>query len=343
MEQNDISNKKEELKTNGENIQPKPMPAPQPTIVTPQEIPTSVQKVEVQKTQEIKTENNVIKPVKEFNTEKNINGNLLFFLAIIIILAFTFFIDDVINYFTEDNYDYLNGTTKESTTNGLINGYIKVGESDSYVTLENIKFYNFRQTTLNTITFDYTSSKSISNPSELKIYIELYNSNEELIYKELFNVTVKVEKDVISQYNINVSDSVYKSIFYSKVMIYSDEQLTSAQKLTCSYTYTSNYISLIYSNIYNFTNNELSSYSVSKSYTSKTTYESAEAKKYKEILKKEYTSINSYSIENTYDEKSLAYSIDLSNYPEGFTPLYNKGTLSKNISLSEETDGWKCE
>ena len=98
---------------------------------------------------------------------------------------------------------------------------------------------------------------------------------------------------------------------------------------------------LIYKNTYNFINNGLSSYDVSKSFT--TTKESADKEKYKTEINKEYLEITKYNITNTYKENLLTYSIDLSNYPEGFTPLYSKGTVMITINNKETLKKWTCK
>ncbi len=282
-----------------------------------------------------------VSSVTEVNTNKKKSGNFLFFLVIIILLVITFYLDNVVDFLTEDNYKFLNGITNEATSGNLVNGFIKVSEETSFVKLEKIKFYNFKQTTKNTIAFDYVSSKNISNPQNLEIYIEIYNSNQELLYKELFNPNEKIDSDVVSQYKMNVSDDTYLSVFYAKVKIYTKDEKVSKQTLTCSYSVKNDNIEVIYKNTYNFVNNELASYDVSKSFT--TSKESADKEKYKTEINNEYIEITKYSITNTYKENLLTYSIDLSNYPEGFTPLYSKGNVMTTIKNKETIKKWTCE
>ncbi len=282
-----------------------------------------------------------VTPAVEYSTNKKKSSNFLFFLVIIILLVITFFIDNVVDFLTEDNYQYLNGITPDSSSSNLVNGFIKVGENNSFIKLEKIKFYNFRQTDSGVVSLDFISDKSISKPENLEIYVELYNSNQELLYKELFNPESKIENGVVTQYSMYVSNDVYLAVFYAKTVIYTKAEKASTQSLSCTYTIKNNNIDLIYKNTYNFINNELNSYDVSKSYTS--TSENAEVLKYKAEIKEEYLDITKYNITNNYKDNLLTYTISLENYPEGYTPLYSKGTVMKTISNKEKLKKWTCE
>ena len=331
---------------NGTNINPTPMNSsnnqPNQNTVNPNEVILDKPKQdETNSVVEVATLNSSVAPITEVNTNKKKSGNFLFFLVIIILLVITFYLDNVVDYLTEDNYKFLNGITNEASSGNLVNGFIKVSEETSFIKIEKIKFYNFKQTTKNTIAFDYVSSKNISNPQNLEIYIEIYNSNQELLYKELFNPNEKIETDVVSQYKMQVSDDAYSLVFYAKVKVYTKEEKASKQTLTCSHTVKNENIELIYKNTYNFINNELSSYDVSKSYT--TNKESADKEKYKTEINNEYLNITKYKIVNNYKENLLTYSVDLNNYPEGFTPLYNKGTFMTAVKNKETIKKWTCK
>lgn len=309
--------------------------------VNPTEVIPAVTETPVIDTVEAVTPDTVSVTPVELNTNKKKSGNFLFFLVVIILLVATFFIDNVVNLLTEDNFKYLNGITPDTSSSNLINGFIKVGENNSFIKLEKVKFYNFKQAAINTVTLDYVSDKSISKPENLEIYIELYNSNQELLYKEPFNPEEKIENGVVSQYSMYVTNDVYLSVFYAKVTQYTKAEKASVQTLTCSYNVKNNNIEVIYKNTYSFINYELASYSVSKSFTSST--ENAETEKYNTEIKNEYLEIEKYNITNNYKDNLLTYSIDLNNYPEGYAPLYTKGTVAKTIQNKEKLKKWTCE
>ncbi len=285
---------------------------------------------------------NEVAPVTEVNTNKSKSGgNVLFFIIVIILLLSVFFIDDIVDLLTSDNYQYLNGITPDKTSNNLLDGFIKIGENDSFMKLEKIKFYDFKKTTTDTISFSYVSDKSVSKPESLEIYIEIYNSDKELIYKELFNPQSKIENSVVTQYNILVTDDIYSKAFYSKAVTYTKEELNSTKTMICTYKISNNNIDLVYSHTYNFTNNNLKSYYVSLSYTNDNT--NAESEKYKAEIASEYASINELGISNEYKENLLKYSIDLTNYPENYQPLFELNTLPTAINNKETLKKWTCE
>ena len=309
--------------------------------INPTEVIPSVTDTPVEVTATVTPTESSVTPLTELNTSKRKNSNFLFFLIIIILLVVTFFIDNVVDFLTKDNYQYLNGITPDSSSSNLVNGFIKVGENNSFIKLEKVKFYNFRQAAQNTVSLDYVSDKTISKPENLDIYIELYNSNQELLYKELFNPEEKIENGVVTQYRMYVANDVYLSVFYAKVIVYTKEEKASTQTLTCTFSVKNNNVEVIYKNTYDLINYELISYDVSKSFTSST--ENAESEKYKTEIKNEYLEISKYSIANTYKDNLLTYSIDLNNYPEGYTPLYDKGTVVKTIQNKEKLKKWTCE
>lgn len=281
-------------------------------------------------------------PVTELNTSSNKkSSNLLFFIAIIVLLLVTFFIDDVVDLLTEDNYQYVNGITPDSTSNNLVNGFIKVGENNSFMKLNKVKFYDFKQASDGTISLTYVSDKNISKPENLDIYVELYNSNQELLYKELFNPDTKVENGVVTLYSIYVTNDVYLATFYAKVVEYTKEEEKSSQTVVCTFKISNSLINLLYTNTYHFTNYKLDSYDVSKTYTSDSS--NAETEKYKSVLAEEHATLEKYSITSNYTESLLTYSIDLNNYPEGYTTLYKLNTVPLTIKNKEKLKDWTCE
>jgi len=233
-----------------------------------------------------------------------------------------------------------NGITNEYSSNNLIDGFIKINDKDSYVKFNKIKFYNFRQTSKGVVTFNYVSDKNISKPSNLEIYIELYDHNQQLIYKGLFNPK-RIDSNVVTIYDINVSSEVYSSVFYAKVVEYTKEEKNTTQKLKCTYTFETANMVLKYVNTYNFTNNELVSYDVNKTLTYE--IENDDTEKYKNVIANEYENIKNYEIKNTYSNDTLKYSIDLNSSINGFAPLYEKGTIPYEIRKQETDKKWKCE
>lgn len=304
-------------------IQPEMPQNPESSVIAPQET--------------------VITPIQEsvINTEKKTTSNILFFVIIFILAICTFFIEDIMKIFNENVTQYINKNSDSSKSGNLVDGYMKIEET-SYMIKEKIKFYNFKRSSQTTLIMNYVPEKSIADPASSEIYIEIYTSDKELLYKELFDPGEKIEKDAIKQYSIDVSNDVYQGAFYALIKIYTKEEKVATSSLTCTYTVSvSDSFKLAYSIKYNFKNNSLISYEVDKSYTS--TGENEAEGKYKEELKTEYLSINDFNIISNYTDNSLKYNINLEEKPEGFTPLYEKDVTPKIINYKESLKKWTCK
>lgn len=325
--------------------------------VTTNPTPTAVPPVQPAQTQNVQSpvlpqnpelsvvspQETVITPVQGsvINTEKKTTSNILFFVIIIFLGLCIFFIDDIMRIFNENITPYINKNTNNNKSGNLVDGYMKIEES-SYMIIENVKFYNFKKSSDTILIMNYVSDKSVNKPEELEIFIEIYTSDKELLYKELFNPGAKLEKDAIKQYSMNVANDVYQGAFYALIKVYTKEEKESTSVLTCTYSTTaSDDFKLTYTIKYNFINNGLVSYEVDKSYTS--TAENETVLRFKEEIKNEYLSINDYNIVSNYTDTSLKYNINLSALPEGFSPLYKKDLTPKIVGYKESLKKWTCK
>lgn len=288
--------------------------------------------------------------VTEINTTTKKTNNAIIFILIVILALVSYFINDIANFYQEKlfplftNNDKNNGNNTSNNDNGfnLVDGYIKIGEPSSYINLKDIKFYNFRKNDSGKyISFNYLSSVKYSDIKDEEIYLELYDSNKEILYKELFNSESVIDKDSVSTYKININESEYNNVSYALVKIYSDSEKKSTSKLVCTYKVNNEFINLEYTNTYEFTNNSLTKYSVNKGYEK--LQDNAIILSTQEEIKKEYMNITKYNITSKYNDVSLEYSIDLSNYPKDFNPLYEKDTIITIVKNKEKLKGWECK
>ncbi len=288
--------------------------------------------------------------VTEINTTTKKTNNAIIFILIVILALVSYFINDIANFYQEKlfplftNNDKNNDNNTSNNDNGfnLVDGYIKIGEPSSYINLKDIKFYNFRKNDSGKyISFNYLSSVKYSDIKEEEIYLELYDSNKEILYKELFNSESVIDKDSVSTYKININESEYNNVSYALVKIYSDSEKKSTSKLVCTYKVNNEFINLEYTNTYEFTNNALTKYSVNKGYEK--LQDNAIILSTQEEIKKEYMNITKYNITSKYNDVSLEYSIDLSNYPKDFNPLYEKDTIITIVKNKEKLKGWECK
>ncbi len=257
---------------------------------------------------------------------KSSNVGIIVFLIILIIFVFN--IDTIISIY--DSYkNPTNGTSSTTkNTNNVIDGYILIDENTSSIKVKDIKFYNFRKTVGKGVTFSYEVLAKYNNAKSLGIYVELYNSEREILYKELFNPDKKLEKDTVSTYVIHVNGDIYNGAFYALVKTYSDIEKKSTSSLTCTLS-DKNYT---YKHVYNFINNGLASYDIEKTSN----------KENDEKLASEYEGLKETN-NATLENNTLKYTVDLNVDNGSLALLFEKNTTPKIIKDSLSLKEWKCE
>lgn len=194
-------------------VQPTPMPAsPQTNVVNPTPMPASPQTNVVNPT----PMTNTVTPNTQnvINTSKKRGGHVLLFIAIILIAAFIYYIDDVLAYFNQNFTPVVDGKIPDSGEANLIDGYIKIDDLSAYIKLNSVKFSNVKKNIDNSIVLSYVSDRNYATTNALNINIVIYNSNREQIYIEKFNVAGSIDAEVNRQYKIKLEESKYKDAYY---------------------------------------------------------------------------------------------------------------------------------
>ena len=334
------------------NVTPTPMPA-QGTPVTPVQMPaqgvpvtpTPVAPTPVSNTvvnnpnmedpnaklTEVKippsASNNVEEP-QVINTTKKKASNILLFIIIIILVVFAVNIDKISEMY--DNYMKTGSLTASNADpdNTTTSGYIKIDDTSSSKKINNINFYNFRKSTTDlSIGFNYESSVKIDDSASLGIYVELYNSNKEILYKELFKVNDTIEMNSVSNYTMTLESDIHTNAYYALVKQYTISELNTKTTLTCKY----NENDYQYENVYYFTNNSLVSYDVTK--VSLLDEDTSLEKEYNELKDKVNPSLNN---------KTLKYSVDLEK-DNIIEPIYPKGLTPVIVKSRDTLKKWTCE
>ena len=263
------------------------------------------------------------------NTTKSKASNFILIVFLILLVVFVYNIDTVLKYY--DNYmktGSLKIDTNTTNTDNLVNGYILIDDSTGSIRLEKINFYNFRKSGSLTVSFNYLSSIDYTDTNTLGLFVELYNSSKELIYKEKFKIN-SIEKNSVRMQDIVLDNYVYTNAYYALVKKYTDSDESVSSSLNC--TYEDDNVS--YKTVFTFNNNSLIKYSVDKSLKNNIS---------KKELDNEYNAISSY-ITATYANNKLTYTVDLTNYNTEFNPMYLYGTTPKVVRVKEELKKWKCE
>lgn len=273
------------------------------------------------------------------NTSRKKSSNIFMFIIIILIIVFIYKIDDVIAYFDNNFAPIVSDRVENTTSSNLVDGFIVMNENNSFIKVEKIKFYNFKKSN-GEIVYNYVSDKKYKTTDSLGIYIEIYNIEKELLYKELVNIS-DIETDAIRTNNMKVTNDVYQDAYYILVKTYSEEEKNKKTTLTCKYDESNDMIVLNYKVTYNFTNNVLTSYTVSKEFLA-SDINSSQTKAKDELLN-ENNEATKYGITTEYSENKLSYTVDLNNVKEGFKPLYDSTTVRKTIINKESLKKWNCE
>ena len=255
-------------------------------------------------------------------------SNVILIIFLILLIVFVINIDTVISMYDQYKETKTISNPTNKNTNNLTGGYILLDDSTSSMKVKDIKFYNFRKAQGKGITFSYEVLVKYDEAKDLEIYLELYNSEKELIYKELFNPSQKLEKDTVRTYVMSVDDSIYNEAFYSLVKIYSDKEKQEASSLTCTYEDKK----YSYKYVFSFVNNGLSTYDVEK--TSKNEDD--------EKLNTEYESLKD-SNNATLENNTLKYKVDLSVDNDNVVTLFNKDATPKFVKNKQTSKEWNCE
>ena len=192
--------------------------------------------------------------------------------------------------------------------------------------INNINFYNFRKEASDlTIKLNYEAFEKFSDSKSLGIYIELYNNNKELIYKEAFEVEDPIEMNTTSNYTITLEEDIHNDARFALIRQYTGAQLSSKSNMTCKRT-DDNYQ---YENKYYFNNNSLIKYDVSK-----TSFKDDDAG-----LEKEYNDLKNIAI---LDNNTLKYTVILEE-ATSIQPEFSKGLTPTVVKSRSALKEWKCE
>lgn len=264
------------------------------------------------------------------------------FIIIIVLLLGISYMDKIMSLF-DKNKPIINTPTEkdEYEEYNLVDGFIVIDDNSAYMKLDKIKFYNFRKSkTDNILTLNYLSDTNYEDTKDLGLYIELYNAEKELLYKELYSSS-SVSVDSIKTYTMSLNNDVYPNIKYAKVKKYTKEELNSKQELVCRYKVNEQGFTVTYKNTFNFINNELQSYSVHKEIN--VLVENTISKRYQNEIKEENDKMTSLNIETKYENNKLDYTIDVTKEIENFIPIYEYKVTPSIIKTKEVFKKWECE
>ncbi len=278
---------------------------------------------------------------QEVDTSKKSSSNNIFFILVVALVVIIFFVDKLFEFLTDDKYNLENITVVEESSSNLYNGYFKIGDKGHFKNVLGVKIYNVIYSANNSVLMNFISYKGISNPKDLNIYIEVYDTNLSLIDRKLFEPKV-IEANAVTEYSIYLDPKVFSKAIYLKVVDYKKEDINKVTQITCTKKEKDNY-EYTQKRIYSFTFDYLKSYSIDYSLSYNENEEGYKISSIQNELKAESDKLNKYEIKNEYDKNFLKYEIDLSNVNKEFDSLYELDTLSSLVTTNETNEGWECK
>lgn len=266
------------------------------------------------------------------------------------VLLFALLLPKITSIFTKDSIFTYTDEVNEIVNNKTVDGMLIIGKEEGSITAKKVKFYNPLKRTNNQISVTYLPDTVIKDVDGLNLYVEIYNSNKNLISRVKFTNIEKLERKVQGNYKIDMNETIYKEAEYLKVTIIKDEEFSNiTDNLTCIYENIEGNAKVYYKRIYNFTNNGLLSYTVSKS-VSKIDVNNVDntiIEKYTKLFSTENGVLKKTNIEGiNLTDTSIEYTVNLSTLElnnSSYKKLYEQGSIKRQIELSEENLKWMCE
>ena len=278
------------------------------------------------------------------NEKKKQSSDAIIIVIVIIMIIGVFYIDNIIAFVQDNILQTSPSGVIDASSDNLYEGFIKINEQGSGITLDKlVRFYNFKKVPETySIGLNYKTLKDVKNITEKGYYIEFYNIDKKVLYKELLTKEEKHTQDSVYTYDIILDNNIFEEVVYAQVKKYEENELNKLTKLNCIYKVSNAGYNELYKHNYTFKNDMLISYDVDK-FIEFIDANNASAKKAKLEIQNEYDRLTNLEIPATYENEKLVYSINLEEVTTSYIPLYKKGTTSQVIKDREEYLKWECE
>lgn len=294
---------------------------------------------------------------KELETKKE-NRNII--IIVVVIVLFALLLPTLTKVFKKTSTYTYNNEQKEIEENKTVDGMIEIDKEEGYIIAKKIKFYNIRKKTDNIISIIYLPQTTIKDVNEKNIYIELYNSKKDVIYRTKFISDTNLERKIQGTYELKLNPNIYKEATYGKIVIFKENEWgTATDTLTCTNNFKDSSYELSYKVVYGFGPHGLLNYNVSKEVKINMeeelknnpgqTEEAIKTRldKYKEIFRNEGDEISKTNITNLFfDDETIEYKVDLQTIElnnSDYKLLYEIGSTKRQIKLTEESNNWSCK
>lgn len=263
-----------------------------------------------------------------------------------IIIVFVLLLPTIKGYFTTPSV-VRTITSGEITSNNTNDGFLTIGSSEGNIIARKVQFYSFEKRENNSISFTYLSESSIDDVSKSNLYIELYNSSKNLVYREKFvPSSTKLERKQNSSYSMNLLATIYGESTYAKINILEDKDFAiSSTTLTCNKT-ENNVANIKNTMVFTFSTNGLVSYIIERSASindeDNTLESDSEEVKEENVFASEYNKLLDSSVSDiTYEKNYIKYNVKLLEVSD-FDVLYELASTPRQVKLDLESKNWSC-
>ena len=282
-----------------------------------------------------------VNDVTVVSTKKAKKGSGVGIIVIVIILVLVVLNFDKVEWFY-DNYvkeSVLLFKKDDADSNNLAGDYVLVNDATSSIKTSGIRFSDFSNKEDRKVTFMYTGDEKIDNTSSLGIYVELFDANKDIIYKEQFLPSDGIKKNTSKKYEIELDKDIHEKVRYAVVRKYTSEDFTKMSAVSCSLIQDNGSYKVVFTNKYSFVNNELKTYSVTEELIAGE--ETGDTISYRMQMENKKNSLS--ELNPTLTGNVLSYNVDASKTYNSYTLVELYGTTPTMVKYREEAKKWKCE
>ena len=284
----------------------------------------------------------------EEKTEESLTSKkenyIIIVIVIIIALVAIFVVPRIYSMLNGKNQYVYSNTSKDINDAHSIDGYLEIGKDEGYITAKKIQFYSFMKKDNNVLSFKVMAETGVNDIPSYNIYVELFNSKKNVIYRTKFDQYDSLDRKTIERVNIALNENLYGEATYARLVILEESNFTLLDNnLNCTYSEVNDIYTINGNVVYNFSTNGLVGYKITKKIIINPNYSGNIEEDPSKMFKKEGEALSKLGLSALeYTDEDITYTVDLKkDVIEGDT--YKLGTTYRQIKLEREKDKWRCE
>ncbi len=273
---------------------------------------------------------------------------IIIIILLTILLIAVFLVPKVYTLLSSGRGFVLTNDSSDIDDKHSINGFLEIGKDEGYIIAKKIQFYSFIKKENNVLSYKLMAETGLKDVKGYNIYIELYNSKKNVIYRTKFDNYDTLNRKTIERVNLSLNENIYGEATYAKLVILNDKNFEVMDKdMTCSFSDVNDMYTLNSTYTYSFSTNGLVSYKVTRKLIPNPDYltniNTTDPNNPLLIIGREGESLSKIGIDTLeYSDTDINYSVNLlKNSVDG--EKYTLGNTYRQIKLESEKDNWRCE